>query len=247
METVQIDAFNTNLHGCRILCQGPFLNEKYAPIMDSIQKLRDPFKKKILLTNTAFSLSKYLPLQYDAVFQVKDSQDWTLILTYITQAPKPLLVVAEDVAIPEGLWQKLNRSTTFVNINSSYQLNIRPYDAIFFAPIEEVTTSYTEYVFKILQSLYKVNYSQKEHKEVLQELRVAGAGIVWTRHEEDTKGGAIYWYDPVTNNQGDSLSNKQMSELFGWLSRQFKRDQLRRVLRLRVLRLRVLCLRVLRL
>jgi hypothetical protein len=223
-QTVQIDAFNTNLHGCRILCQGPFPNGKYAPIMDSIQKLRDPFKKKILLTRTAFSLSKYLPLQYDAVFQVKDTQDWTLILTYITYAPKPLLVVAEEIVIPEGLWQKINRSTTFVNISSSYQLNIRPYDAIFFAPIEEVTTSYTEYVYKILQSVYKVNYSQKEHKEVLQELRVAGAGIAWTRHEEDTTGGAIYWYDPVTVNQGDSLSNKQMSELFGWLSDQFKRD-----------------------
>ena len=49
---------------------------------------------------------------------------------------------------------------------------------------------------------------------------MAGAGICWTRHEET---GNIYWYDPV-NNQGDSLSNKQMSELFVWLSEQFKRD-----------------------
>lgn len=223
-QTVQIDAFNTNLHGCRILCQGPFPNGKYAPIMEYIQKLRDPFKKKILLTRAAFSLNKHMPLQYDAVFQVKDSQDWTLILTYITYAPKPLLVVAEDIPIPDGLWQKLNRTTTFINITSSYQLNIRPYDAIFFAPIEELTTSYADYVFKLLQSVYKASYSPKEHKEILQELRVAAAGICWTKYEEDKPGGAIYWYDPVTSNQGDSLSNKQMSELFGWLSEQFKRD-----------------------
>jgi hypothetical protein len=223
-QTVQIDAFNTNLHGCRILCQGPFPNGKYAPIMEYIQKLRDPFKKKILLTKTAFSLSKYIPLQYDAVFQVKDTQDWTLILTYITYAPKPLLVVAEDVSIPDGLWQKLNKTTTFVNITSSYQLNIRPYDTIFFAPIEELTTSYTEYVFKLLQSVYRASYSQKEHKEVLQELRVAAAAICWTRHEEDSQNGSIYWYDPVARNQGDGLSNKQMSELFMWLSEQFKND-----------------------
>ena len=147
-QTVQIDAFNTNLHGARILCQGPFPNGKYAPIMEYIQKLREPFKKKILLTKTAFSLSKYMPLQYDAVFQVKDSQDWILILTYITYAPKPLLVVAEDVAIPDALWQKINRTTTFVNITSSYVLSLRHYDAIFFAPIEELSTSYTEYVFQ---------------------------------------------------------------------------------------------------
>jgi ATP-dependent Clp protease adapter protein ClpS len=192
--------------------------------MDSIQKLRDPFKKKILLTRTAFSLSKYMPLQYDATFQVKDAQDWTLILTYITYSPKPLLVVSEDITIPDGLWQKVNRTTTFVNITSSYVVNIRPYDAIFFAPIEEMSTSYTEYVFKLLQSVFKASYSQKEHKEVLQELRVAGAGICWTRHEEDAANGNIYWYDPVSNNQGDNLSNKQMSELFTWLADQFKRE-----------------------
>ena len=46
--TIQIDGFSTNLHGCRILCQGPFSNGKYAPIMESIQKMREPFKKKIL-------------------------------------------------------------------------------------------------------------------------------------------------------------------------------------------------------
>jgi hypothetical protein len=192
--------------------------------MESIQKLRDPFKKKILLTRTAFSFSKYMPLQYDAIFQVKDTQDWTLILTYITYAPKPLLVVAEDIPIPDGLWQKLNKTTTFVNITSSYQINIRPYDAIFFAPIEELTTSYTEYVYKVLQSIYKANYTHTEHKDVLQELRVAGAGICWTKHDEGGAGGSIYWYDPVTNNQGDSLSNKQMSELFIWLSEQFRHD-----------------------
>lgn len=221
METIRIDSFNTNLHGCRILCQGPFPNNRYAPIMEYIQKLRDPFKKKILLTRTAFGLSKYIPLQYDATFQVKDSHDWTLILTYMTYAPKPLLVVAEDVPIPDALWQRINRTVSFVNITSSTVVNIRPYDAIFFAPIEELATTYTDYVYKILQSIYKTSYSQKEHKEVLQELRVAQAGIAWTKHDEDAAGGSIYWYDPVTGNQGDSLSNKQMSELFAWLSSQF--------------------------
>ncbi len=218
--TIQIDGFSTNLHGCRILCQGPFSNGKYAPIMDSIQKLREPFKKKILLTRSTFSLCQQLPLQYDASFQVKDTADWTLVLTYITYAPKPLLVVSEDIPIPDGLWQKLTKSTTFVNIALSPITNIRPYDAIFFASVDELSIPYAEHIFKVLQSIYKPSYTQKEHKEVLQELRMANAGICWTRHEETTTGGNIYWYDAVSN-QGDSLSNKQMSELFMWLSRQF--------------------------
>jgi len=215
MESIQIEAYNKNLHGCKILCQGPFTN-KFAPIIESIQKLREPFKKKILLTNATFSFSKYISLQYDAVFQVKDTYDWTLILTYITYAPKPLLIVAEDIIIPDALWQKINK-VTFVNMTSTYVSNIRPYDAIFFSPMEELS-AYSDYVLKILQAVYKSSYSQKDHKEIIHELRVAGAGICWTRHEEDPTGN-IYWYDPVMN-QGDSLSNKQMSELFNWLSHQ---------------------------
>ena len=224
VESIEIDAFNTNLHSSRILCQGPFPNHKYPPIVESIQRLREPFKKKILLTHAAFSLSKYVPLQYDAMFQVKDAQDWTLIITYITYAPKPMLVVSEDIIIPDGLWQKVHRSVTFVNVQSSYVSHIRPYDAIFFAPVEEVACSYSDYIFKVLQNVYRANYTLKEHKEVLQELRMAKAGIAWTKYEEDKPGGSVYWYDPVERNQGDNLSNKQMSELFSWLSDNFKRD-----------------------
>jgi hypothetical protein len=223
-QTIQLEAFNTDLNGSRILCQGPFIHQKYPPIMEYIQKLRDPFKKKILLSNAAFSLSKYIPLQYDATFQVKDSQDWTLILTYITYAPKPLLVIAEDITIPDGLWQKLNRTTTFVNVTSSQVVRLHPYDAIFFSPIEELNTPYVEYTYKILQAIYRHTYTAKEHKEIVQELRVAGAGIAWSKVDENTPQGNMYWYDPVQVNQGDRLSNKQMSELFGYLSDQFKRD-----------------------
>lgn len=222
--TIQIDAFNTQLHGCKILCQGPFPNRKYAPIMEYSQKFRDPFKKRILITNTTFSFSKYLSLQYDAVFQVKEVQDWSLILTYITYSPKPLLVVVEDIQIPAVLWNKINRSVTFVHISSTPVQILHPYDAIFFAPIEEPNSTFAEYVYKQLKMLYKTNYVYKEYKETIQELCVAGAGIAWTKQNEQAMSGNIYWYDPVTNNEGDSLSNKQMSELFGWLSQQFNRE-----------------------
>jgi hypothetical protein len=220
--TIKLDAFNTNLHGCRILCQGPFPKQQYPPIMESIQRLRDPFKKKILLSKTSFALSRHLPLQYDASFQVKDTHDWTLVLTYLTYAPKPLLMVCEELAIPEGLWQKLNRSTTVVHITSSNVLRLHPYDAIFFAPIEELTISYTDYVYKLLQAIHRPNYSQKEHKEILQELRIASAGLAWSKEEEGNKGGALYWYDPVSQNSGDPLSNQQMADLLVIVSEQLQ-------------------------
>ena len=220
--TLQIEAFNTNLHGSKILCQGPFQQGKYPPIVESITHLRTPFKKRILLSNTPFSLSKYLPLSYDAHFQVKDGQDWTLALTYMTYAPKPLLVVIEDITIPDGLWAKLNQSTTLVHWISAPVLQLRPYDTIFFSAIEE-QSSYGETVYKILQSVYKASYSQKEHKEIAQELRVALAGMVWSRIGEDRQGGNVFWYDTVAH-QGEQLSDKQLSELFGWLSKQFMNE-----------------------
>jgi hypothetical protein len=223
-ETIQLEAFNNDLNGARILCQGLF-TAKYPSLIEYIQQLRNPFKKKILLSNTSFHLCKYLPLHYDATFQVKDSQDWTLILTYITYAPKPLLVVAEDINVPDGLWNKMNRSTTFVNFSNSPINKIAKlysYDTIFFSPIQEINTNYTEYVYKVLQGLYRTNYTMNEHKEIVNELRVASAGIVWNRLNEERTTGSIYWYDPVEINSSDRLSNKQLSELLGFLSDQFK-------------------------
>lgn len=215
MESIKLDAFNTQLQGCRILCQGPF--HKYPPIMEFIQTLREPFKKKILLTKTAFSLSKYVPLQYDAMFQIKDSADWTMVLTYATYAPKPLLLVSEDIPIPDGLWAKLSKAMTFVNMTSAPVISLRPYDAIFFAPMEDAT--FTEYVYKILQSVYRASYSAKEHKEVVQELRVAGAGLAWGKEESQ-----LYWYDPVAQNAGDQLTSAQLADLFSCLAGQFQRS-----------------------
>jgi hypothetical protein len=159
MESIKIDAFNTNLHGCRILCQGPF-PKGHPPILDAVVKLREPFKKRIVLSKTAFSISKYLPLAYDAMFQVKDSSDWTLALTYMTYAPKPLLIITEDIVIPDGVWSKLNRSMTLVNFTSSSVIQVRPYDAIFFAPIEELTVP----MWTMFINYCKVSIEQRIHR-----------------------------------------------------------------------------------
>jgi len=72
--------------------------------------------------------------------------------------------------------------------------------------------------------MYRSNYTLNEHKDILNELRVASAGIVWTRMNEERSNGAVYWYDPMEVSQGDRLSSKQMSELFRFLSDQYKRD-----------------------
>ena len=99
-------------------------------------------------------------------------------------------------------------------------LQIRPYDTIFFASTDD-TVSYSDTVYKILQSVYKASYSVKEHKEITQELRVATAGMVWSKVDEEAQG-RVFWYDPISH-QGDHLTNKQLSELFQWLSNHFEK------------------------
>jgi hypothetical protein len=219
-DTVHLDAFQTNLHGCKILCQGPFVKGKLPPLMDNIQALRAPFKRKVLLTNTPFSFNKILPFHYDATFQIREGADWSLALTYILHAPKDVLVIAEDIAIPDAVWPKLTKSITFVHMVVTPLRMVQPYDAIFFAPIDDITNPYTDTVLKAITSCYKKTYTQKDLREILQELRVAKAGLAWTKVEETGTEGALYWYDPDTT-VGEEMSRKQMSDLFQWLSQQF--------------------------
>jgi len=189
--------------------------------MDNIQALRAPFKRKVLLTNTPFSFNKVLPFHYDATFQMREGADWSLALTYILHAPKDVLVIAEDIPIPDAVWLKLTKNITFVHMVATPLRNVQPYDAIFFAPIDDITNTYTDTVLKAIVAVYKKTYTQKELREILQELRVAKAGLAWTKVGETGLEGALYWYDPDTTIGEESLTRKQMSELFQWLSQQF--------------------------
>jgi len=94
---------------------------------------------------------------------------------------------------------------------------VQAYDTIFFAPVDDLTNSYVDLILKTLVSVYKKTYTQKDLKEILQELRIAKAGLSWTKVGEE---GALYWYDPEVVT-GESLSKKQLSELFQFLSVQF--------------------------
>lgn len=215
-ETIGLDAFNTSLHGRRILCQGPFTS--HPPIMEAIQHLREPFQKRILLTRSAFGICRALPMAFDAIFSISNPADWPLAVTYMTYCAKPLLIVAEDLPIHDGLWPKLTRSMTLVHFLSTPAVSVRAYDAIFFPLMETMTAAQSEYALKILQGVYRSSYSYAEHKEIMQELRVAGAGLVWCN--VGTSG--LYWYDPVSPSARERMPHGQVAEILGILAEQFR-------------------------
>jgi hypothetical protein len=215
--TVHLDAFQTNLHGAKILLQGPFTKGRLPPLVESLESLRSPFKRKVLLTNTPFSFNKMLPFAYDAVFQIKEGIDWSLALTYILHAPKDVLVVAEDIPIPDAVWAKLGPTITFLHTVITPLRSVQHYTAIFFAPIDDITSTYTDTVWKALTVCFKKTMSQKELRDILQELRIAKAGLAWTSVGEQ---GSLYWYDPEVLTE-DPLSRKQLADLFQLLATQF--------------------------
>ena len=126
----------------------------------------------------------------------------------------------EELPVPDGVWLKLPKSVTVLHQVSAPLRRLDPYDTVFFAPIEDVTSSYADLVYKQLLVLYKKTYTPKEFKEILQELRIAKAGLAWTRQSEASTGGSLYWYDPVSESS-EQLSKQQLADLFSYLSTQF--------------------------
>ena len=180
--------------------------------MEFTKDIRNPMKNMVLLTNGAFGLNQYFPFHYDAVFKAHDGNDWTMIVTYLSYVVKPVFVVC-DIAVPDVVWKKIGKDITFVHLMNNMPLSsMRPYQCIFFA--EDADSC------RVLQTVYRGSYSVSENKEIVQELRVAGAGLVWCSINE-APSGALYWYDPVSYQQV-TLSKGQLSELFGWLSSCYK-------------------------
>jgi hypothetical protein len=219
-DTLQIEAFQTNLHGAKILCQGPFPPDRQPPILESITDRRQPFQKKVLLSLTPFSFSKSLALSYDATFHVATAADWSLALTYIVHCPKPTLVVADDIPVPDAVWARIPRTVTFVHLLSTPARNPKLYDAVFFAAINDSNTPYSEMTYRGVQALLG-SVGTKEYREIINELRVASAGIAWSKVDETTEAGALYWYDPVKQQGAETLSKKQLADLFSWLAAYF--------------------------
>jgi hypothetical protein len=234
-DSITIDAFNLNLHNCRILCQGVF--RKFPPLLDSVSNIRDPFKKHVLLTRTMYSLISYLPMTYDATFQVHDLIDWQMFLTYINYAPKPALVIAENVEIPHIIWTKMAKDITFIHFSHAPVRNPNIYDCIFWPPMEHIDSQISNTIAKELQQHYGISYAQKDLHEILNELRVAQAGMAIAKHiriqslnpsnGNHTNQYNLYWYDPVDKKncvKGQALTNQQLSELLTWISVQLREE-----------------------
>lgn len=223
--TVQIQAFESHIHGFIILCQGPYRTDSYPNISEYINRPREPFKRKLLLASNAASISKIVSPPYNAIIVPNESIDWTVALTYIHYSPKPTLVCIEDIQVPNAFFCKLRsiKNITIIhNMTTSLVQSIQPYDCVFFSAMERTTSEYAKYVFKQLQTHYKNTYTHEEYTELVSELVTEDAGLVWINRGEKTSAGSLYWYEPANIVTTDYFTRKQLSDFFGILSSQFK-------------------------
>jgi hypothetical protein len=199
-----IENFDTPLRGSKIL-QYTLKGCQSAPLYEIAAAGGESFARSILVAPArAAAAQQFFRTAWDAVFQIQPlqqqqqhqiQQDWSFILTYISNSPKPTCILIEEgIDPPEAFIKRLPQHTTLI---VQKPLGSRPslvYDTIFFPPIGEPVSQEANYVLSVLDIL--LQNKNDERRSWLKELRVAGAGIVWTRVAESRSQGAVYWYDP---------------------------------------------------
>lgn len=201
--THEIENFDTQLRDTKILTYSPNL-----PLIAAATAGAPLMQRRILIA--PHPAKTLFAADWDAIFQVPgagsgaaagqgQAKDWTLILTYLTHAPKPALVYIEDgVEFPEQFVHRLPASITLIVQRSlgSRTAAATWADTVFFPPVADALGAEAGSILTALDRLVGPAHNHGERTAWLRELRSVGAGLVWTRSGEPKAHGAIYWYDP---------------------------------------------------
>lgn len=202
MSVVQVDAFETPLHGRHIRW---FVPSRTALVgfppgfEEQINTESPPYKQRMLIMSPKCSEAWKLFEKWDAVFVPHTSVDWSLILTWLQKIPPTTLVVlSPDLAVPLAFFQKckqLQTQPTLIHFQYIHNEPYRPlqqivYDDTFFPQLSE---QFLDTVQGILQSALSADILQKlVLKDVLNDLRAADAALVISY--DTRRQGGLYWY-----------------------------------------------------
>lgn len=195
------DAPLTGTHTVFYIEGGPFAKPTLPGMLDSLLH-GEPYNRRVLITSPSSRCSSLFRCNWEVVFQPVDQKEWTLILTYCSYAPRPLLVHIDDtVHAPDAFFQRLPQGTTITEVR---RLETVPefggaplaVGTIFYPPVQDLTTADSAAIVRSLNT--QVGSREVEGKKAyLRELRVSRAGLAWTRVGESSSQGATYWYDPA--------------------------------------------------
>jgi hypothetical protein len=215
--TIQIEGLSTNLRGGKHLVLRT-AGSKLPDLADFIGG-GEAFQKYVLLTGKGADPISQFWLPWSSSFMITDQRDWSMALTYLTNAQKPLFCLADQsIQIPEAFLRRLaGQNITFIHVTVptaalATSMALPHYDSIFVAPVEDINSTFYESALTVIQRSF-TRHRDYEMKDVLKELNVANAGLVWTRLQESDPGGAVYWYEPGGVSHKLMISQKQIGAM----------------------------------
>ena len=190
METVRVEGFGNSLRGHKMWIVGDEnLVANRLHVLE--QELIGRGRRVLIIADGRKHIPRWAhPLEWDAVFRVKDGNDLRLALTYVANAAKPIRIVWLGEEPTTAILSRLISSdVTFIGFGTAQPRG--DWDAIFFpGGMESSRIEDT-----LMPRMGGLRLSQLNLKSVIPELRAVKAGLVWSSIEEPEKAGAIYWYD----------------------------------------------------
>lgn len=199
--SLQLEAFEAPIKGRRIrwfISQDQSIS--YPPgFQEQIFTEHPPFQRKILLTSQTSSEAWKLVDTFDAIFVPQIAIEWSLIIAFIQNTLSPCLVLTTpELQVPLAFYQKsaqLQKPPCIISLSYLSSATVSPlttYDATFFPPSKDLESS-TDQVQLLLHSLLSSDFLRSfTIKDVIRDLKSAGATIVISSIEESK--ASLYWY-----------------------------------------------------
>ena len=193
--SVQVEAFEASIKGRRLRW---FLAPDYVAYPPGFQEQMftedKPFQRKILISSQQSSEAWKLVDTWDAVFVPQSPVEWSLILAYMQNTPKPaILILTPEVQPPLAFYQK-STGTTLVSFSLISQVTaITPvsFDATFLPPAKDLDN--VDQINTLLQRIVTPeNLYNFSLKDAVRDLKSAGATLVISSIEESK--ASLYWY-----------------------------------------------------
>ena len=193
--SVQVEAFEASIKGRRLRW---FLAPDYIAYPPGFQEQMftesPPFQRKILVSSQQSSEAWKLVDTWDAVFVPQTPTEWSLILSYLQNTPKPaILILTPEVQPPLAFYQKSIGTTlvAFALISQATAITQITFDATFLPPAKDLDN--VDQINVLLQRLVAPeNLHNFSLKDAVRDLKSAGATLVISSIEESK--ASLYWY-----------------------------------------------------
>ena len=195
-QTITLEAFEATLRGTSILWYlAPGAKPQYPQgFSDQVVADAPPFAKKVLIISQQTPTGWRLVDDWDVVFRPTTGPEWSLLLSYLMNCPKPVLsVIAPHCPTPAAFIQKITSQITlvcFAHMDEQLSnLHIQTYQSILLPPLSLDLIPSISFAQHLLIPSPSWNAAS-----VLRDLHGAGASLVVSSIGDRLAQKQYYWY-----------------------------------------------------